>query len=604
MPGEILEKIESGPQLTASELTRLQRAALLIALLFIVAAACFGTIAQSAPNPLLAGIGSFFAWCSIVGAIHYFFFRSAVRDRRNLEYNRELEKRESIGSSDPTVSATPFLPDFASRWQWVILVCGLMIGFAVFRDSAGGALGNAQRSVLQMIAVIALASGCMLFFLRQFADAIQSRLKTAALDGLLHLTHIAFWVSLATAAVVFIDLMTTRDFGALLGWPLLALTIVLAAETLVRFGARFYQPVALRDVSTPAGTSLFLDAGFGHGKGWRAAVASFENLVGAKVSELWFFEFVRGIAVPMLLATGALVWFSTCFTAVPAGSRGVEILLGKYLPIPLQPGLHFTWPRPFADVQIIPTELVRSVSLGFDKDLSGPVLWTEKHAEGEKNLLVGNGESLLTINVPIFYRIADPVAFLQTTNDPDEALASLAERKLIQITGSRDSFAIMTTERAAITTQLKTVLQSEVDRLGLGLQILFVGMKDIHPPVDVAPAYEEVVSAEEQKESMIDIARAYRADTMPAAKAQATREKVTADADAKQRVAQAEGETSQFLAVAKSEEENPALFRARIRLDTLQDALVKPTKVILDGPAAAHDQVYLDLRNTSDLPPP
>ena len=85
MPGEILEKIESGPQLTASELTRLQRAALLIALLFIVAAACFGTIAQSAPNPLLAGIGSFFAWCGIVGAIHYFFFRSAVRDQRNFE---------------------------------------------------------------------------------------------------------------------------------------------------------------------------------------------------------------------------------------------------------------------------------------------------------------------------------------------------------------------------------------------------------------------------------------------------------------------------------------------------------------------------------------
>ena len=129
--------------------------------------------------------------------------------------------------------------------------------------------------------------------------------------------------------------------------------------------------------------------------------------------------------------------------------------------------MHLTWPWPIEQLEIVETEAVRQISLGFDKDLSGPILWTEPHFEGEKNLLVGDGESLLTIDVPIFYRIADPVRFLETTTDAEKALLVLAERKLIQIAGSRSSFQIMTEQRAEIARKLRDALQSEVQDFGL-----------------------------------------------------------------------------------------------------------------------------------------
>jgi modulator of FtsH protease HflK len=162
----------------------------------------------------------------------------------------------------------------------------------------------------------------------------------------------------------------------------------------------------------------------------------------------------------------------------------------------------------------------------------------------------------------------------------------------------------MTDERADIAAALKKALQAEVDRLGLGLEILFVGLKDIHPPVDVAPAYQEVISAQEQKERMIDSARAARAETLPGANAEATRLKAGADAEYNNRVARASGEAARFTIVADAQRASGDIFRTRVRLDALQESLAKPVKVILGVPATANGQYYLDLRNTADLPPP
>ena len=282
----------------------------------------------------------------------------------------------------------------------------------------------------------------------------------------------------------------------------------------------------------------------------------------------------------------------------------MRMFFGRYQPVPLSPGLHVTWPWPIEQLEIVETETIRQISIGFDKDLSGPVLWNEPHFEGEKNLLVGDGESLLTIDVPIFYRISDPVRYLETTTDAEQALLALANRKLIQVAGSRDSFQIMTEQRAEIARQLKESLQQEVDQLGLGLQIVFVGLKDVHPPVDVAPAYQAVVSAQEEKDRTIDLARASRAKVLPEAQAEANRIRVEQEAAYQKRVAAAKGEAARFSAIVQADRENSAVFRFRLKLDAIEQVLGKPNKTILAVPAQSKQELYLDLRDTNNLPPP
>ena len=452
--------------------------------------------------------------------------------------------------------------------------------------------------------VIFIAEGAIIYFFHNFVRAIVQRTASDALTTLLVLARIAAIALFLGAALLFLFLSGGHDYTDWLGWTLLCFSAILIIEPLIRFSLRFYQPASLRGQPAPAGRSLLFELHL-----------DMDKVSGRprRVSKTCSASNSRDLDRPLSalddrigsLGTIVLGWLSTCFTSVPAGSRAVRMLWGRYQSTALQPGLHVTWPWPIEQLEMVATENVRQISLGFDKDMSGPVLWTEPHFEGEKNLLVGDGESLLTINVPILYRISDPVRYLETTTDAEKALLALAERKLIQVAGARGSFDIMTTQRAEIAETLRRSLQKEVDRLGLGLEILFVGLKDVHPPVPVAPAYQEVISAQEEKEQMIDLARATRATALPDANANANRLRTEAEAAARARVADAQGAAARFLAVIQADRENSELFRLRLKLDAIGTVLGKAKKTIMAIPTQGpKPELYLDLRNTAEIPPP
>ena len=123
-------------------------------------------------------------------------------------------------------------------------------------------------------------------------------------------------------------------------------------------------------------------------------------------------------------------------------------------------------------------------------------------------------------------------------------------------------------------------------------------------PVDVAPAYQAVVSAQEEKDRTIDLARASRVKVLPEAQAQANRIRVEEEAAYKERVAAAQGEAARFSAIVQADRENSAVFRFRLKLDVLEQVLRKPNKTILAVPAQTKQELYLDLRDTNNLPPP
>ncbi|MGH8092124.1 MAG: protease modulator HflK [Chthoniobacterales bacterium] len=593
--------------LTTPELGRLRRAALWLAIPLVVGAGASLVLAMTVATPLFAGMEAYLCWCALAAVIQYIFLHFQASDRADVEYNEGLKKRQTeprrAGRSDPPVTTPPAAVGFAVGWQWVIFFAGLIsLGVALELSFGNNPLSRDALVPLRVATVVFLSLGCVCYFFGNFARAVAARVGSDLLTPLLAMTQIASYAAFLSATLVFLFVSTTRDYSAWFGWVMLALTGFLVLEALFRFGLRFYQPKSIRPIPGPAGTSPILEAFFGRGQGLGSAVQGFEELLGVKLREVWIVRYLRQTIELIIVGTIVLGWLSTCLTSVPADSRAVRVRFGRYQPVALNPGLHFTWPWPIEQLEIVKTESVRQVSLGFDKDLARPILWTERHFEGEKNLLVGDGESLLTINVPILYRIADPVRYLETTTDAEKALLVLAERKLIQIAGSRDSFQIMTSERAEIARKLRDALQSEVQPLGL--EVVFVGLKDVHPPVDVAPAFQDVVSAQEEKEKTIDTARALRAETIPAAKAQAHRMQVEAEASYKARVATAEGAAARFTAMIDADRENSAVFRLRLKLDVLDQVLGKATKTILAIPDKSRQDLYLDLRNTEAMPPP
>ena len=508
---------------------------------------------------ILLGAACLLMWVAIAALSHYLY-----------ERQRGFEK---VG--------------FVFWGRWMVLGIGLLVLFILFRREFFSAQDLAQcldvTLRLAALSFLALAGGLHLFTV--YAQSMEKRFSAGFLDPVLPLLRVILGACVTVAAVLFVYLSTRQDFGRWTGWILTGLTLALMAETVLRAALRFLQPPGHREGGEALTNSFVLGALLGRGRGVGEFVRGFEALAGVKVGELWIVGFVVGIAEAALLAALFVGWLSTSLTAVPLGDQGVRVAFGKFEAKPLSPGLHFNWPWPFGQIEVLQTDLVREVALGFDKDLARPQLWTQNHYAGEQNLLVGDGESILTINVPIGYCIADAVAYLKTSANAEAALKSIASRKLLQLAGSRDSFALMTGERAKIARALRVGLQAELDRAGLGLKIIYVGMKDIHPPVAVAPAYEYVVSTQEEQEAMVDMAQAYQAQVIPEANAEAQRLITEAEAAYTKRVDQAAGEAAHFSALAVAAGADALLFRERLRYDALDETLLGPVKYIIGVPS-------------------
>jgi regulator of protease activity HflC (stomatin/prohibitin superfamily) len=120
--------------------------------------------------------------------------------------------------------------------------------------------------------------------------------------------------------------------------------------------------------------------------------------------------------------------------------------------------------------------------------------------------------------------------------------------------------------------------------------------------VSVAFAYQDVVSAQEFREMLIDKAQAARAGTLPAAKAEAATTIAQADAESTRLILAAEGSTQRFLSVAAEDKDD--LLRVRLHFDALQEELAKPAKIIVGISGRTAKEFHLDLRSAGAWPSP
>ena len=553
-------------------------------------------------NALFAGMAAYLLWCVLLSFIDYIFLKLKISDLRQTKASPAKPLPE--GAIRNIFSLR--LPGYSNFWQWALMIFGgsLLIFEFVFRQpSPDFPLKSEMSTTLRAMVAVYLFAGCALSFITNYAHIIHAKIHPTLQRPILQNSRLTVWLCFSASALLFIFTSFSKDFSSLPGWILLNLTFFFVIESVIRMGLRIYQPKSKRS-SVVAGASVLL--GFLKPSGEPSVPPSkkLKEFLGFEIHDMWIVRFFRQTALYILLGGVALGWFSTCFTAVPLGSRGVLVQCGTYHPKVLQPGLHLSQPWPFSRIKLVQTEKIRTVTLGFDKDLNTPILWNEPHVQGEKNLLVGDGEALLTINLPILYKITDPVAYLLTAKDPEKALSDLAERRLLHVIASRDSFSVMLGQRSEIADTLKRDLQEEVDRLHLGLGITFVGLQDIHPPVSVAGAYQDVISAEEEKLTLIDTAKARRARTIPNAQATAQSLLDQASAQYDQRVFRAQGEAARFLALSQEDKANSELLRTRMRLEALVENLPKTSITVLGIPAAAATEFSLDLRNQNPLSSP
>ena len=105
-------------------------------------------------------------------------------------------------------------------------------------------------------------------------------------------------------------------------------------------------------------------------------------------------------------------------------------------------------------------------------------------------------------------------------------------------------------------------------------------LQNARPPEEVQPAFDEVNSAQQVRESLVNEAQAYAARVVPEARGEAARTRKVAEGYRDSSIARATGDATRFSLLQEQYKGAPEVTRKRLWLETVQNVLAQNRKVV------------------------
>jgi regulator of protease activity HflC (stomatin/prohibitin superfamily) len=599
----------------------------------VLAAACLllAPILQTRTHLLLLpALLPFYAYAlltAILVAVRLRLARLAADEQRDLELLDKESAHGALFAAAPG-EAAPMVQarsrEQFERWFVPAVAPLIALGFGVWAWQLAQRFALPATPPAQPLIVAAFLAGeaFLLFLLSRFLVGLGRAEPGRLLRGPAFALGLASYANLAGvigAACVEGEIRAADKIATVI---LLALLGLVALELALRAIATFYRgpgrvgPLVAYE-SRLAG--LLADPA-----SWTQNIAgALDYQFGFQVSETWLYRFLRRALLPLVLLNLVVLYVSTCIVTLGPDEEGILEHFGqpKTDGWRLASGAHFKLPWPFETVRRYPTKRILALNIGYHEEPGAPheklILWTTPHFESEEQYLVASRAdasatnraagteasvpvNLVVINMPVEYQITNLFSYAYEQADPQQAMEQLAGAALTQELAARDLFDLLGPDRAVVAGALKARMQQAADRQRLGVEIVFVGLAGVHPPLGVAAAFESVVGATEEREASILAAQGYRNSTVPLASANAARIGAESVAYRVRRAELAQAEAQQFTRRLEASLRAPGVFRSRAYFDTLGDALAGIRKYIIAA-ESGHDVVIFNLEEKLNL---
>jgi regulator of protease activity HflC (stomatin/prohibitin superfamily) len=515
---------------------------LIFSVLFYITVTIFGFLTRSLA---VAGFGWFilaglFVWLVLLFAFH---LRSlAEQEKLDVAQLAASNQGETIfqGGADRQAllhvagqRLKAFEKWFMPSFSILIAVYEIAIGLYLFyrvqaEDFVAGQVVNPQLAAIIMVMVAFLS-----FLISRYATGLSGEKKWQLLrTGGSYMLVVAL-LSLLLAISLALSQWKIEVGLNILRWVSPVLLVVMGGEICLNTVFDIYRPrLAGQEVRLALDSRLLAiinePGGLLH-----TFASAIDYQFGFKVSQTWFYQLIVRAAVPMFLFFLAVLSLLSCLVVVGPGQRAVIQHLGKFdADSIVGPGRHFKLPWPFDVAMIYPTDRVQLINIGFEKgddhkDDNRPLLWGQQHYETEYNLLVATDVeqedadqevapvSIVNAAVPVKYKINDLYAYVRNTIDPQERLEAICYAELSRYAASAKietegddiegakRLSIIGAGRWAAGKQLQKSIQAKADQAKLGVEIVFVGLQGVHPPKDVADAYQKVIGSIQRRQAQI-----------------------------------------------------------------------------------------------------
>jgi membrane protease subunit HflK len=287
-----------------------------------------------------------------------------------------------------------------------------------------------------------------------------------------------------------------------------------------------------------------------------------------------------GWLLPLLV----LLLLFNSFKLVDERQRGVVLRFGKFDRI-MTPGANFKWPWPVETLTVIDATNVEKLD--------------------DQVRVLTRDENIVDIKFNAQYVVRDPKLFLFGFRDDlsvdgrisqgRETLQNAAESAVREVVGNNDMDTVLF-ERSKLIAEARQHLQDALDQYQTGLQVTNFTLENARPPEEVKPAFDDAISAREDKNRIESEARAYASKVVPEARGAAARIKAESEGYRTATIAKAEGDARRFTLLVEQYRKAPEVTRKRLYLDTMQQVLAANQKVIA---GRNNNILYLPLNGAS-----
>jgi len=259
----------------------------------------------------------------------------------------------------------------------------------------------------------------------------------------------------------------------------------------------------------------------------------------------------------VLLVVALWLVFNT-FVLVTEQERGVVLRFGQYARV-LQPGPHLKLPWPLERVTKVNATAIKTFST------TVPVLTSD--------------ENIVRVEINVQYRVGEPQQYLFGTRDADAMLGQAVLSTVREQVG-RSTLDTVLGARGALAVSAREQLQASLDAYRTGLVVTELNLPNARPPEEVKPAFDDVNSAQQDKDRLISEAEAYAAQVVPEARGHAARIRNVAEGYNAAVVSRAEGDADRFSMLVDAYQNAPEVTRKRLWLETVEQVMAGNRKVV------------------------
>ena len=365
-------------------------------------------------------------------------------------------------------------------------------------------------------------------------------------------------------------------------------------------------------------------------KGMNTAIS---RQFGIDLGRSWAIDFIRRASIPALIGLAVFAWLLTGVSALDLSQRAVYEAFGRPQTV-FHSGLHVYLPWPFGRLRAVEYGVVREIPIVFTSEDGTPPeveakpsgqesiegvppasadrLWDASHPSEASYLVASNRNGrenfeIVNIDLQILYRVglSDAAAYdaVYRVEAPDGLIRAAAGRMLARYFARYTMTDVLGQNREVFIRGFQKELQSRLDVLSSGVDILGVVIEAIHPPPAAATAYQNVQASEIQSQIRVSDAKASAVAAINVAQADATDMKDVAAAAAEELVDQAEVDTALFAADVTANRQYGAAFLFERRLTSVKNALQTRTPLtIIDSRIEPGQMPTLDYRANGSAP--